>query len=97
MEKTVSLTKARSKLSDVVNAVLYQRDIYIISKHGRPAVAVVPLEILERWKADQAALFQVIAEVQSQNKDVNPDELQKVILEAQREVRKQFANGLKGA
>jgi prevent-host-death family protein len=91
MEKVIGLTEARSKLSDIVNEVMYERDTYIISKQGKPAVAVVPLEILERWRQDRARLFQVIEEVQAQNKDVDPDELMEVILEAQHEVRKQLA------
>lgn len=91
MEKVIGLTEARSKLSDIVNEVMYERDTYIISKQGKPAVAVVPLEILERWRQDRARLFQVIEEVQLQNKDVDPDELMEVILEAQIEVRKQLA------
>jgi prevent-host-death family protein len=91
MEKIIGLTEARSKLSDIVNEVMYERDTYIISKQGKPAVAVVPLEILERWRQDRARLFQVIEEVQAQNADVDPDELMEVILEAQQEVRKQIA------
>jgi prevent-host-death family protein len=91
MEKIIGLTEARNKLSDIVNEVMYGRDTYIISKQGKPAVAVVPLEILERWRQDRARLFQVIEEVQAQNRDVDPDELMEVILEAQQEVRKQMA------
>lgn len=91
MEKVIGLTEARSKLSDIVNGVMYERDTYIISKQGKPAVAVVPLEILERWRQDRARLFQVIEEVQAQNEDVDPDALMEVILEAQQEVRKQLA------
>jgi prevent-host-death family protein len=91
MEKIIGLTEARSKLSDIVNEVMYERDTYIISKQGKPAVAVVPLEILERWRQDRARLFQVIEEVQAQNADVDPDQLMGVILEAQQEVRKQMA------
>jgi prevent-host-death family protein len=88
--KQIGLTEARSKLSDIVNDVLYERDTYIISKQGKPAVAVVPLEVLERWRQDRAQLFAVIQEVQSQNQDADPDALMDVILEAQGEVRKQL-------
>ncbi|MBI1299609.1 type II toxin-antitoxin system prevent-host-death family antitoxin [bacterium] len=91
MEKIIGLTEARSKLSDIVNEVMYERDTYIISKQGKPAVAVVPLEVLARWRQDRARLFQVIEEVQAQNQDADPDELMEVILEAQQEVRKQLA------
>lgn len=91
MEKIIGLTEARGKLSDIVNEVMYERATYIISKQGKLAVAVVPLDILERWRQDRARLFEVIEAVQAQNKDVDPDELMEIILDAQQEVRKQLA------
>ena len=88
MERTIGLTEARSKLSDIVNGVLYERDTYIISKQGKPAAAVVPLDILERWQEARTQLFQVIAEVQAQNADLDPDELMAAIIAAQQAVRR---------
>ena len=91
MQKKLGLTEARGKLSEIVNGVLYDRDTYIISKQGKPAAAVVPIDILERWQAERDQLFEVIAEVHEQNKDVDPDELMEVILEAQQAVRAEIA------
>ncbi len=87
MQKQYSLTEARGKLSEIVNGVLYERDTYIISKQGKPAAAVVPLDILEQWQAERERLFQVMEEVHEQNKELDPDELMEVILEAQQAVR----------
>jgi len=87
MEKEIGLTEARSRLSEIVSDVLYERDTYIISKQGKPAVAVVPLNVLDHWRAERARLFQVIEEVQAQNEDADPDELMDVILDAQQAVR----------
>lgn len=91
MQKKLGLTEARGKLSEIVNGVLYDRDTYIISKQGKPAAAVVPIDILEQWQAERDQLFEVIAEVHEQNKDVDPDELMEVILEAQQAVRAEIA------
>lgn len=87
MEKQIGLTEARSRLSELVSDVLYERDTYIISKQGKPAVALVPLAVLDHWRAERARLFQVIGEVQAQNEDADPDELMNAILEAQQAVR----------
>ncbi len=87
MQKELGLTEARGKLSEIVNGVLYARDTYIISKQGKPAAAVVPLDILEQWQTERERLFAVMAEVHAQNQDLDPDELMDVILEAQQAVR----------
>lgn len=87
MQKQLGLTEARGKLSEIVNGVLYDRDTYIISKQGKPAAAVVPLDILQQWQTERDRLFAVMSEVHKQNQDVDPDELMEVILEAQQAVR----------
>ena len=87
MEKVIGLSEARSNLSTIVNDVQYERDTYIISRQGKPAVAVVPLEILERYQEERRKLFAVIDEVQAQNEEANPDELMAIILQAQQAVR----------
>lgn len=87
MQRQIGLTEARGKLSEIVNGVLYERDTYIISKQGKPAAAVVPLDILEQWQAERDRLFEVMDEVHEQNRNLDPDELMEVILEAQQAVR----------
>ena len=87
MQKQLGLSEARGKLSEIINGVLYDRDTYIISKQGKPAAAVVPLDVLEQWQAERDRLFEVMAEVHEQNQDVDPDELMEVINKAQQAVR----------
>ena len=72
MEKLIPLTDARAKLSDIVNEVMYKGDTYIISKLGKPAVAVVPLDVLEAWQKDskqvaKKQLFDVIDTIQQRH------------------------------
>jgi len=52
MQKPIPLTEARAKLSDIVNGVMYRGDAYIISKLGKPAAAVVPVDVWEAWQAE---------------------------------------------
>ncbi len=87
MQKQLGLSEARGRLSQIINGVLYDRDTYIISKQGKPAAAVVPIDILEQWQDERDRLFKVLDEVHEQNQDLDPDELMEVILEAQQAVR----------
>ena len=49
MENKLGLTKARESLSTMVENVQYQGDTYIISRHGRPAAALVPIQVYQKW------------------------------------------------
>ncbi len=43
MKKVLGVTKARETLSSIVERVQHQGDTYLISRHGKPAAAVVPV------------------------------------------------------
>jgi prevent-host-death family protein len=87
MEKELGITKAREQFSDVVAQVQYQGDSYIISRHGEPAVAVVPIEVYRSWKQQRQALFDSIREIQEANRDADPEQVMQDVLQAQQAVR----------
>jgi prevent-host-death family protein len=89
METVLGVTKARDKLSEIVESVQYQNDAYIISRHGRPAAAVVPIEVYESWKRRRKELFAVMKQFQEASGEADPDEVMKDVLEAQQAVRAQ--------
>jgi len=60
------ITKAREEFSNIVEQVQYKGDSYIISRHGKPAAAVVPIEVYEGWKRQREELFDLIREMQQQ-------------------------------
>ena len=90
METLMGVTKAREKLSEIVESVQYQNDAYIISRHGRPAAAVVPIEIYESWKRQRKELFTLIKQFQEASGEADPDEVMQDVLEAQQAVREQM-------
>ena len=50
MENAIPVTEARDVLGDVVGRVQYGRERIVLTRHGRPAAAVVPMsdyEVLE--------------------------------------------------
>ena len=89
MEKIIGVTKARDELRTIVDEVQYRGDKYVINRHGKPAVAVVPVQIYENWKKQRQRLFALINEVQAANQDADADEVMQDVLEAQQAIRVQ--------
>jgi prevent-host-death family protein len=87
MEKQVGVTQAREKLRLILDEVQYRGDKYVISRHGEPAVAVVPMEVYENWKKQRQRLIDLVRDVQAANKESDPAEVMQDILDAQQAVR----------
>jgi prevent-host-death family protein len=87
MERELGITKARETLSDVVEQVQYQGATYIISRHGKPAAVVVPIEVYETWKRQRKAFFDAVRRLQSANEAMDPDRVMEDVLQAQQALR----------
>ena len=87
MEKKLGVTKARAKFGEIVDQVQYQGDAFIISRHGKPAAAVVPVEVYENWKQQRRMFFDAIRKLQDANKEVDPEVVWEDVLKAQQAVR----------
>lgn len=100
MEKQVGLTEARGKFSDIVNEVMYKQDTYVISKQGKPAVAVVPMKVWEQWQETNKSkrrekLAAIIGEIRAESAEstaaqMDDDEFMDTINELIYEVRDQM-------
>ena len=88
MERALGVTEARKEFSDLVEKVQYQGDAYIISRHGKPAAAVVPVQIYESWKRQRDELFGLIRELQVEA-DLDPAEAEQLAAEAVAAVRRE--------
>jgi antitoxin YefM len=87
MEKRVGITEAREKIAEIVEQVQYRNDAYVISRHGKPAAAVVPVEVYESWKQQRKDLFDTIRKIQEANKDADPEQVWLDVVEAQQAIR----------
>jgi prevent-host-death family protein len=87
MEKIIGVTKARDEFRKIVDEVQYQGAKYVIHRHGKPAVAVVPVQVYEKWKQQRQRLFDLISEVQAANPEADPDEVMQDVLAAQQAVQ----------
>jgi prevent-host-death family protein len=63
--KTLSLSEAKMKLSELVEAVYSKDEEILITKNGRPAAVLVSPEEFESWKEtiEIAALPDLMAEI----------------------------------
>lgn len=87
VEKQMNITQVRDALGNIVDEVQYQNNKYIILRHGKPAVAVVPLHVYESWKSNRERLFGLIKQMQESSGKGDPDEIMALVLEAQQAVR----------
>jgi prevent-host-death family protein len=92
LETELGLTKAREQLSTIVESVQYQGDAYIISRHGTPAAALVPIQVYEKWKQQRQEFFNLIREFQESSGENDPEEIMREVLEAQQAVRAELRN-----
>jgi prevent-host-death family protein len=82
MGKIVTIEDARKKLGDLVDGARLRGDQYIISKKGKPAAALVPLEIVQRQEESKKFLLRLIEEVHEKNKGKKTEEIESIIDEA---------------
>ena len=88
MERMLGITQAREEFSTVIEQVQYQGDSYIISRHGKPAAAVVPIEIYENWKRQREEFFDLVRQTQ-QAAALSPEEAERLAAEAVVTIRAQ--------
>jgi prevent-host-death family protein len=66
MEKELGITQARIEFNEIVEQVQHRGDIYIINRHGKPAAALVPVQVYETWKRQRRQFFDQIRELEAQ-------------------------------
>lgn len=54
MARDIPVTQARAELADLVNTVGYAGERILLTKHGKPLAALVPVSDLEALEAQEA-------------------------------------------
>ena len=88
MERMLGITQAREEFSTVIEQVQYQGDSYIISRHGKPAAAVVPMEVYENWMRQREEFFDLVRQAQ-QEASLAPEQAERLAAEAVAAIRAQ--------
>ncbi len=87
MEKTLGSKDARNQFRDLLDDVQQKGTKYVISRNGKPAVAIVPLSVYSKWQKDRDELIETIQKLRAANADMDSNEVMDMALEAQKEVR----------
>lgn len=86
-ETKMGLAEARHHLSEIIESVQHHGDAYIVSRHGRPAAAIVPVHVYEAWKQQHDEFVALIRKFQASSVPGDPDEIMREVLEAQQATR----------
>lgn len=95
MSKTVNLTQAKAKLSELVNWATQNDDQVIIQKRGKATAAIVPIEYVELIKAEIEQrkraraikkLQRIAKQVQARNADLTSEQAEELADKFTREV-----------
>jgi prevent-host-death family protein len=81
MEKKLGVAQAREQFSDLVEQVQYLGATYIIARNGKPAAAIVPIEVYESWKRERNAFFETIRRTQERS-GLSPEAAEQLAAEA---------------
>ncbi len=85
--------EARAKFADLLGRVYYAKEIVIIERAGKPMVAVVPIDLYERWMAEREARFQVLDRIRARVPRLPEEEVRKDIEAALQAIRTAHAQG----
>ena len=87
MARRISARDARAQFSEILGMVRFGKETVIVEKQGKPVVAVIDIDLYERWMAEREARLKVFDEVRSKSRGKTPEEVEKDVAEAVSEVR----------
>ena len=91
MVKKVNALQARQQLGQLLEEVYSRGDQYIIERAGKPMAAVVPVWFIDTWHTRREQFFAMVDAVQARNADVPPDIIEREVVEAVQQVRRDMA------
>ncbi len=92
---TVSIDELRSNLADIVNRVSYAQDRVVVKKYNRDAVVLISVDEYEKLvdptkrlsESEWQESFKRLDEIRAKMPKVDPEELEREIDKAVKEVR----------
>lgn len=87
MVKRMSAREARARLSEILGMVHFGKETVIIEKQGKPIVAVIDIDLYERWRDEREARFRALDEIRARKLDKTPQEVEGDVAAAVSEVR----------
>jgi prevent-host-death family protein len=72
MAYEIPVTQARAELADLINRVVYGDERVVVTRHGKPLVALVSAADLERLEKLRAAEDEQVVSAVSNVREINP-------------------------
>lgn len=97
MEKSIGATDLRQRLTDVLQAVREQREIYVVETFGRPQAAIINLNEyrqFQRFREERETFFEWLEAVAARNAEHNVGLSDEEVLDIIEHVREQVANAV---
>lgn len=91
--KTLDTNSVRDRLGEILDEAHYQGSEFVIQRRGKPLAAIIPYARYEQLERQRKDAFRVFHETWEANKDVDPEEVARIVEEEveayRRERRKQ--------
>lgn len=93
---TIGAFEARRSFGKILDMVGFKGNTVVIEKNGERRVAVVPIDMVEKWEARRSAFFNQM-QVVSKRVNLSEEEAMRLANEAVQAVRKEKQKGEKTA
>jgi len=88
--RKMTAKQARDNFTDLLGWVYYGKDSVIVEKKGRPFAVVISPEDFEKYKkVAKDRFFQMVDEIQKDNRGVDPDEVLREVTSVVEQVRQE--------
>lgn len=88
MIKTTNALAARKNFGRLLEEAYYRGDEIIIERAGKPMAVIVSIEEFTNWQTERERDFAVVDEIGAANKDKGAEEIEAIVDEAIKAVRK---------
>jgi prevent-host-death family protein len=65
MERVLGVTEVRSRFGEMIDKVQYQGDTVVLEKNGKPAAALIPFALFEKFLKSREVAYQVVTKVRN--------------------------------
>lgn len=89
MANSVTTIELRNKLGEVLDRTFYRHETFVIERKGRRLAAIVPMEQYEQMQMRENRFDKNLARIRERFADLSPEEVEKMVDEAVRAVRRE--------
>ena len=87
MDARVSSSEARQRFAELVGQAQYGGQVTVIEKSGKAVVAMIPIDMYERFIADRETRFEILDQIRTKAPKRRPDQVERDVADALAAVR----------